>query len=461
MKFLDSVINLPPRILSSATGSGEAVLDVVWPFKKTKRVNKSNINVWLVFYFVIYLILLLKFVTIQEIDNNFLFGTYSVLVTVYILSRFGLAYFYDPENIQRSYFNEEYLPTITFAVPSMNEEENIRETIMRIAKSDYPKDKFDIIAINDGSDDNTLKEMHAAKKIVGCRDGIRVTVINWKRNKGKRKGMAECVKRSSKEIIVFIDSDSFVEKSTARELVKYFNNKEVAAVAGHAYVANGNDNFLTKMQEVRYYVAFRAYKAAEALFGVVTCCSGCCSAYRRSYVTKIINPWLHQKFLGVGCTYGDDRSLTNYLLERGYKAIYAREAVVHTFVPSTWGKYLRQQLRWKKSWTRESIKAGKFMWRRNPIASISYYLSVILPLLAPFVVLRAMIWYPYMTGKMPWFYITGLMLMAIIYGLYYYIYNLDRKWVYGVVFASFYTVVLVWQLPYAILKLRDSRWGTR
>ena len=273
--------------------------------------------------------------------------------------------------------------------------------------------------------------------------------------------MAECIRKSKNEIIIFIDSDSFVEPDAAKELIKYFIDSKVAAVAGHGYVANANTNMLTKMQDVRYFVAFKAYKSAEALFGAVTCCSGCCSAYRKKYVLEILDKWLNQKFLGVQCTYGDDRSLTNFLLKKGHKALFAPDAAAYTIVPDTFKKFLKQQLRWKKSWVRESFKAGSFMWKKNPIMAISFYLGVILPLLAPVIVVRALLWYPYATGKAPWFYLAGLLLMAVIYGLYYYIFTRDKKWVYGVLFAAFYTLILIWQLPWAILNLRDSKWGTR
>ena len=355
-----------------------------------------------------------------------------------------------------------YEPTISFAVPSKNEGENIRETILKIADTNYPKHKFDVIAINDGSDDNTLDEMLIAKTMVEARGGgTSVKVIDWTINKGKREGMAECVRQSDKDIVIFVDSDSFIDPQAARELVKYFIHDEVAAVAGHAYVANADENALTKMQAVRYFVAFKAYKAAEALFGTVTCCSGCCSAYRRSYMSEVMEEWLAQKFLGVQCTYGDDRSLTNYLLKKGYKTLFSNEAIAYTFVPDTLQKFMKQQFRWKKSWVRESLIAGSIMWKKNPIMSISFYLGVILPILAPVIVIRALVWYPYSTGNWPLYYLIGLVLMAVVYGLYYYIYTRDRKWVYGVVFAAFYTIILIWQLPWAILNLRDARWGTR
>jgi len=426
--------------------------------KKTANyIKQHKINSWIIFFFLVYVVLVIKLITIQEISNSILFGAYSVLVSLYILSRFGLAYFYEYEE---SDFDKNYQPTISFAVPSKNEVENIRETILKIAKTNYPIKKFDIIAINDGSTDNTLDEMLAAKEIA-AKNGVNVIVVDWKVNRGKRYGMAECIKRSKKDIILFIDSDSFVEPNIAKELVKYFIDKKVAAVAGHAYVANADKNYLTKMQAVRYYVAFKAYKSAEALFGKVTCCSGCCSAYRRKYLTKIADNWLNQKFLGVKCTYGDDRALTNFLLKDGYKALYAHEGIAYTIVPDNFKQFMKQQLRWKKSWVRESIKAGSFMWKSNPIMSISFYLGVILPLLAPIVVIRALMWYPYVTHAVPWFYLFGLFLMAVIYGLYYYIYTKDKKWPYGVLFATFYTLILVWQLPWAILNLRDSSWGTR
>jgi hyaluronan synthase len=419
--------------------------------------KKHKINGWIVFYLMVYLIIIIKLITIKEMDNNLFFATYSIAVSFYILSRFALAYFYEPDQDK---FDQNYEPTISFGVPSKNEEKDIRETILKIAQTDYPKEKFDIIAINDGSTDNTLDEMIKAQKIAK-KMGVRVHVTDWKINKGKREGMAECVKKSKNEIIIFIDSDSFVRPDTAKELVKYFSNKKIAAVAGHAYVANGEENFLTKMQDVRYFVAFKAYKSSEALFSCVTCCSGCCSAYRKSYVLEVLDSWLNQKFLGVKCTYGDDRSLTNFLLKKGYKALFSPKAVAYTFVPGTFRQFLKQQLRWKKSWVRESFKAGKFIWKKNPIMSISFYLGVILPILAPVVVVRALIWYPHATGRLPYFYLFGLLLMAVVYGLYYYIYTGNKKWVYGVLFATFYTVILIWQLPWAILNLRDARWGTR
>jgi len=419
--------------------------------------KSRSINSWIVFYILVYAVLLIKFITIQNMGGGIWFKIYSLSISFYILSRFVLSYFYEYDHPR---YRKDYEPTVSFGVPSKNEEENIRETILRIAKSDYPKEKFEVIVINDGSTDNTISEMLKAQK-KAAEMGVTVKVVDWKINKGKRAGMAECVRQSSNDIIIFIDSDSFVVPSTARELAHYFSCEKVGAVAGHAFVANANLNILTKMQSARYFIAFKAYKSAEALFSTVTCCSGCCSAYRRTYVEEVLKEWEKQTFMGVPCTYGDDRSLTNYLLKNGYETLYNPKAISYTFVPSNFKQFLRQQLRWKKSWLRENFIASQFIWKKHPIMSISFYAGVILTLVAPAIVIRAMVWYPYQTGELPIFYLFGLLLMSLVYGVYYNIYIKDRGWLYGMVFTFFYTLILIWQLPYAILTIRDPRWGTR
>lgn len=413
---------------------------------------------WACFFLAVYVVLALKLLAFEYGNQHIIFSIYSIAVGAYILSRFFLAYFYDPAHAP---FDLTYEPGITFGVPCKNEEGRIRETILRIAQSDYPKEKFGIIAVNDGSTDGTLREMKAAKDIAKKEYGVSVTVVDWKENKGKRAGMAECARRSDQEILVFIDSDSFVEPDLARQFVKYFNDPKVAAVAGHADVANADAGTLALMQKVRYFVAFKAYKGAEALFGAVTCCSGCCAAYRRSAALEVMDAFENEWFLGRKCTYGDDRSLTNLLLRKGYNAIYAPDAKAHTYVPETFFAFARQQLRWKKSWVRETLKACSFMWKRNPIASVSFYLGFILPFLAPIVLARAVIWYPYTTGNFPWFYIIGITIIAFILGIYHDIYTRERMWGYGLLSVIFYTFFLIWQLPYAIATIRDPRWGTR
>ena len=86
-------------------------------FKKVLILKNRQINAWIIFFLCIYIVFVIKLITIQYIDNNILFGIYSVVISFYILSRFAVAYFYEPDHAQ---FDKNYQPTISFAVPSQN-----------------------------------------------------------------------------------------------------------------------------------------------------------------------------------------------------------------------------------------------------------------------------------------------------------------------------------------------------
>jgi hyaluronan synthase len=378
-----------------------------------------------------------------------LVNTCSVMISFYILSRFVLASFYRPPP------DAGHLPPVSVIIVCKNEEDSIGKTIDCIAQSYYPADRLEIIAVDDGSTDATLKEMERARD---RHPGLKV--IHFEKNRGKRHGMAAGARTATGDILVYVDSDSFVRRDAIRKMAQGFADPAVAAVCGHANVANARTNLLTKMQEVRYFIAFRVIKAAESLFSTVSCCSGCLAAYRRRYVMEALDPWLNQTFLGTPATFGDDRSLTNFMLRR-HRVIYHSEAVCTTIVPETYMKFFRQQLRWKKSWIRESLLASLFIWRRHPFAAFFFYLGVTFPIVSPLIVFNALVLPLAGHGSVSLIYIYGSILMATLYGLCYLARYRNGLWVYGILFSAFYMLILVWQTYYAMCTVRRNHWGTR
>jgi len=374
---------------------------------------------------------------------------YGLLISGYILSRVAIACAYKPP------VDAGMLPPITVAVSCKNEEDSIYRTVESIYRAGYPGDRLEVIVVDDGSTDGTWAEMERARET-----WPKLQLIRFDENRGKRHGMAAAARRATGDIVVYVDSDSFVQPGSLRKIVQGFADPEVGAICGHARVENASRNFLTKMQEVRYYVAFRIVKAAESLFSTVTCCSGCLAAYRREYMMPYIDAWLGQRFLGKAATFGDDRSLTNLTLRR-WRVIYDSEAVCSTIVPATLFQFFRQQLRWKKSWIRESLLASMFMWRRHPLAAFFFYLGVVFPLVSPAVVFVALVLPLFGVGAFSYLYLYGTTLMALLYGLLYLVRYKTSLWFWGLAFSIFYMVVLVWQTYYALLTVRRNHWGTR
>jgi hyaluronan synthase len=400
-------------------------------------------------------VLAYKTVFIEVVVEDPWFGVYSVVVCAFIMSRFLFSLFYRPVPLTTGASLE---PTIAVVMPAFNEEDAVADSIGSLLSVDYPPEKLEIVVIDDGSTDNTLREIERVAAGSGS-----VRVISFPENRGKRAAMAAGIRATSAAVVAFVDSDSSLERDALRRIVRGFAEPKVGAIAGHAEVQNSRESWIARMQAVRYFVAFRVCKAAESIFGAVTCCSGCFSAYRREAITPVLERWEHQRFLGRPATYGDDRSLTNFVL-RTWDVRYDELARSRTIVPTTFQVFLRQQLRWKRSWTRESLIVGRFIWRRSPLASVWAYLGIILPLVAPLVAVRAIAWQPLVAGAgAPFVYLIGIYAMALVYGLYYGLRHgrYDTLWIFGVLFVFFYLAFLLWQTWYAILTSRNSSWGTR
>jgi hyaluronan synthase len=397
-------------------------------------------------------VVLFKAAFVQAIFVDPYLTAYGLVVCAYIVSRFLLSLIY------RGAKDRGLEPTVAIVMPAFNEERAIGRSLRSLLALDYPHGKLELVAVNDGSTDATLAEMQAV-----AAESDRVRVIDFPENRGKRAAMAAGIAATGAEIVAFVDSDSTLEPDALRRIVQGFANPKVGAICGHADVANPRESWLSRMQAVRYFVAFRVVKAAESVFGAVTCCSGCFSAYRRAAILPRLGWWTNQSFLGVPSTFGDDRSLTNCVL-RDWKVRYEASAVSHTIVPTTFGTFMRQQLRWKRSWTRESLIVSSFVWRKNPLASIAIVVGILLPLVAPFIAVRTVLWMPLMEGEgAPIIYMLGVYAMAVAYGLYYAARHsrYDTLWIYGVFFCFFYLAFLLWQTYWAIATSRTASWGTR
>jgi len=374
---------------------------------------------------------------------------YSLLAAAFVLSRAAISMMY------REPKDNGYMPTISIVIAAKNEEAHIADTIHHCYRSRYPAEKMEIIAIDDGSTDGTWKAMTDLEVQYPTLRNIR-----FEKNKGKRHGMAVGAQKATGEILVYVDSDSYVEPEGVYRIVQPFADKSIGAVSGHILAVEEEDNFISKMEAARYYVSHRIMKAAESVFGAVTCCPGAFSAYRRSAVMRVLPAWLGQRFLGTEATFGDDRSLTNYIL-RTHQVIYHAGARCVTYVPDAWRKFFRQQLRWKKSWSRETTVAARLMYKKHPVAAISYYISIVLTVLSPIMALRALVYLPLtiVVNCLP--YLMGLFLMYTFLCLFYCYHTQSKTWYYGLAFAGLYLGFLCFQNYYAMLTVRQNHWGTR
>lgn len=434
---------------------------------KKKYVSLDDFSYRMFLFFlagvVLFFIILLKSKTSIDFWKSPAVLIYTILITTFELSRVVGAMFYKNDIQNKLYSNEDktaesYEPTASFVIPCKNEGQAIEKTIRKCFEADYPKEKLEVIVINDGSTDNTLDVLKSLKK-----EYPNLIIVDWKINRGKRHGMAYGFKMAKGKIIVQLDSDSYIDPKTFREIIKPFENPGIGAVCAHADPENADKNMLTKIQAAYYFMSFRILKAAESVFFSVFCCSGCSSAYRKSIVLPIMDTWLNETFLGRPITWGDDRALTNWVIKLGYKTMYTDKARAFTICPDKLKQFLKQQVRWKKGWFVNSIFASKFIWKKQPFIAFTYFFPLIFVTLStPFMATKAMIYNPLVKGISPFFYFAGVFLMASLITIYYrHVARNNKYWPYLFVWSAINMVVLSFILFYALATIQNRKWGTR
>ena len=400
------------------------------------------------------MIALMRAESIIYFKYNALLYSYSLVAAMFLLSRYAFGALYKPVKI-----NPDFKPSVTIIIPCFNEETWIRRTILSCMNQYYPADKLEVIVVDDCSSDRSvevIKEtIEEIKSSVGERLHVndRLSYIVQEKNAGKRAALCRGVDVAKGKLVIFVDSDSFLDPYAVINLVQPFQDPKMGGVAGRTDVANTYTNSLTKMQAVRYYIAFRVMKASEALFDTVTCLSGPLSCYRKEIVKKHEDDWLNQRFLGHKATFGDDRAMTNFVL-KNYRTSYQDTAICSTIVPNQQKVFLKQQMRWKRSWLRESLMAGEFMWRKEPFAAVNFFIGLL-------VVVYNLFYVPFTQHIFPTTFLVGLLLMSLMMSVAQLFFRKSTTWYFGFLFCLYYEVVLLWQMPVAWVTFWKSTWGTR
>lgn len=412
-------------------------------------------------FFISLFILLMRSESIIYLKYNSVLYLYSIIAAVFLLSRYLFGALYRPVKI-----DPDFTPGVTVIIPCFNEEEWIQRTILSCVNQNYPTDKLEVIVVDDQSSDKSVEKI---KELIEQLEESeeeefkikeRVTYMVQPKNAGKREALAAGLRKAQHEYVIFVDSDSFLEPYAVRNLVQPFKDPKMAGVTGRTDVANTYTNSLTRLQSVRYYIAFRIMKAAESFFHCVTCLSGPLSCYKKELVMENLDKWLNQTFLGQKATFGDDRSLTNIML-RNYRTYYQDTAICSTIVPNNHKVFLKQQMRWKRSWLRESFTAGTFIWKKEPFAAVFFYIGLFVPILAPVIVIYNLFYVPLTRYVFPTTFIVGMVMMAMMMSTAQLFLRKSSTWIYGFLFCMYYEMVLLWQMPIAILTFWKSTWGTR
>ena len=349
------------------------------------------------------------------------------------------------------------LPSVDIVVTSYNEDPDaLGECLDSLVAQDYPGE-VNVYVVDDASANRPeLDPVY----LDFC------LLPNWHfllaaRNRGKREAQNTAYQRCEGEIMVTIDSDTIVDPDGVSEIVRAFEDERVGAVTGDVGVTNSRVNILTRLIGMRYWVAFNQERAAQSYFRTVLCCSGPLAAYRRAVLDKIWHRYTHQSYREVACTYGDDRHLTNLVLDVGYDTIFVPSAHAITNAPEDLRSYLKQQLRWNKSFYRELLWTFPFLLQRSSYIVFEVVIQTALPLLLTLAVTTAVLAAVFAEPERLVHYLEMIVIMAALRCSYAIYRTKKLSFLLFILYGFVHVVLLVPTRIRALLTLSDNSWGTR
>lgn len=353
------------------------------------------------------------------------------------------------------------LPRVTVIVPAYNEGAAVRVALESALASDYPADKLQILAVDDGSKDDTWSHMEA----VAQAHPDRILAFQQPENRGKREALREGFLQADGEFVVTVDSDSKIDPRAIRAIVApMIADPEIAAVAGRVLVLNRTANLFTRLLSARFFITFDLARAAQSRFGAVLCTPGALSAYRLSAVREVLEPWSTQTFFGQPCTIAEDRALTTWLLRAGYRSVYQRTAVVDTIMPTDVRRIARMLIRWERGNIREDIVMlpllfGRWRKRDQWWPTLEIAMELLQHPVGWLGALFATRWIMDVPSALT--FVGVILLSACVQTLYTLRSTRGSDFFYGIGYALVALVGLQWVFPYSLLTVRDGRWMTR
>ncbi len=225
------------------------------------------------------------------------------------------------------------LPLVSVLVPAYNEEKTIIRTLESVHQLDYPRDRIEVIVIDDGSKDKTKKMVEWY-----IQDKSQFKLISHQ-NCGKAASLNKALKIAKGEFFACLDADSFVDRATLKKMLTqyYSENDPKLAIITPAMKVYQPKNLLQRLQWLEYIVIILIARLSSQIDSLYVA-PGPFSLYR----TEII-----RKFGGFDeKSITEDQEIAYRVQKEQYKIKQCPKGYVYTVAPEAIKPFYRQRRRW-------------------------------------------------------------------------------------------------------------------
>jgi len=263
-------------------------------------------------------------------------------------------------------------PTVTIIVPCFNEESTVEKSIQSLLALNYPKDKLNLLLVDDGSTDRTLE-------VFGRFKDPRVKIFS-KENGGKHTALNFALDKIETELVGCLDADSFVDKEALRRIVPYFEDSTIMAVTPSVKVHEPK-TILEHVQKIEYSWGIFLRRMLASV-GAIYVTPGPFSIFRKEVFEKL------GQYRQAHHT--EDMEIAMRMQKNQYKIVNSIDAHVYTVTPKTIRPLYKQRLRWTYGFLNNALDYKEMFFNKKygnvgvfilPTAVISIFFTLYATLL--------------------------------------------------------------------------------
>ncbi len=281
----------------------------------------------------------------------------------------------------------ESYPLVSIVIPCYNEADHIHEVIQHLNNLNYPN--YEIIAVNDGSKDNTSEILLA---LMETHDKLRV--VDFVINQGKATGLNMAAIVAKGDYLICIDGDSILEPDAILWMMRHFiQNPRVGAVTGKPKVRN-RSTILGKLQTGEFSAIIGLIKRAQSIYGKIFAVSGVVTAFRKSAVHDV-GYWSTDMIT-------EDIDICWRLQIRHWDIKFEPHALCWILMPETLSGLWKQRLRWAQGGMEVLLRYPQIFHYKEQRRMWPIYFEYLISILWAFsVVLVLLLWFVSLAANFP------------------------------------------------------------
>jgi len=257
---------------------------------------------------------------------------WTALLSVFIGS-YLLYFSYLRNRAKRSWgfkIDPQFCPSVSVIVPAHNEEKFILRKLQNLSKVSYPKDKIEIILVDDASTDQTLAK---AEKFVRENPELQIKVLHQDKRQGKANALNAALKICSTGIVIVTDADTRLPADILSKTLPFMSNPTIGAMSGVGEPTNALRSWVTSAEK-NYLNMMSVWRLGESKIHSTLRFEGCYCAFRKDAFHEFDNE-----------SGADDSGTALRVIQNGYRAILIPDARVPAEVPDKLMEHVRAKIR--------------------------------------------------------------------------------------------------------------------